>query len=238
MCPTWSIIILSSMLTDESHNHRSRSLLRLLIPLLGSDFIDMFGVLWRLGKRILTSKTHEGMYEVLDFDARLELQDTKGQRAVLFKRERVRFLQDYIIAYQDKAWGDGQIFADYKCSPGVAVDRYRDGHRFRILISLRETKHRGDIEEFNIERTIRDGFTKPVEEFQIDLDHTTRKLSLSVIFPRERFPKQVTLIEQNTTHTTPLGPEHKLTLPDGRQQVTWSTDKPRLFEAYILHWEW
>src|SRR5262249_11240342 len=130
------------------------------------------------------------------------------------------------------------IFADYKCSPGVSVDRYRDGYRYRILISLRETKKRGDIEEFHIDRTIQNGFTKRVEEFGIDIDHARKKLSLSVVFPHKRVPKRVALRERNTTRSTPLSPQYLQMLPDGRQQVTWSTDKPRLFEAYTLHWEW
>lgn len=180
----------------------------------------------------------EGMYEVLEYESRLELLDAKGKRATYHKRQRVRFLQDNIIAYQDKAWGDGDIFADYKCSPGVAVDRYREGHRWRILISLREIKNRGDEEEFHIERSIRDGFTKPVEEFQVDIDHVTRNLVLSVVFPRRRLPEEVSVVEQNITRTIDLGPQHRRVLPDGRVKMTWQTDKPRLFEAYILRWQW
>ena len=162
-------------------------------------------------------KAHEGMYEVLEYETRLELLDARGEKAVLHKRERVRFLQDNIIAYQDMAWGDGDTFADYRCSPGVAVDRYREGHRYQILISLRETKHRNDVDEFHIERTIKDGFRKGIEDFQIEIEHVTRKFSLSVVFPRKRFAKQVWLIEQNTARTTPLVAENRLMLPDGRQ---------------------
>ena len=53
----------------------------------------------------------------------------------------------------------GNPFAAYRCAPGKAVDRYREGHRWRVLISLRQTKNKGDVEEFFIEREIRDGFT-------------------------------------------------------------------------------
>jgi len=164
--------------------------------------------------------------------------DTRGETAVYHKRERVRFAQDHIIAFQDQAWGDGEIFADYKCSPGEAVDRYREGDRYRILISLRETKHRGDVEEFRIERTIKDGFSTNIEDFQTEIDHPTERLSLSVIFPAQRLPKHVALIERNRARTIALGPGHFQTLPDGRQKVAWSTKKPRLFEAYILRWQW
>src|SRR5258708_16127239 len=178
------------------------------------------------------------MYEVLELEERLELCEEHGKQAVLYKRERVRFLQDNIIAYQDQAWGDGNIFADYKCSPGKAVDQYREGYRYRILISLRETKKRGDVEEFHIERKIENGFIQDSEGFQLDVDHTMRNLSFSIVFPKQRLPKTARLIEQNATRTMELGPNNFSSLPDGRVQVTFRTTKPRLFESYLLRWEW
>jgi hypothetical protein len=226
------------MANDDFPLPTSNRLIRVVIAFLGSDVIDLIGVLWRLARRVLALKAHEGMYEVLEYEARLELFDSRGEKAILRKREKVRYLQDNIIAYQDKAWGDGQIFADYQCSPGVEVDRYREGHRFQILISLRETKHRNDVDEFHIERTVKNGFTKTTEDFHIEIDHITRKLTLSVVFPHKRFPKQVSLIEQNATRTTPLTAQDRIMLPDGREQFSWTTNKPKLFEAYILRWEW
>ncbi len=226
------------MRSQPSDEPSATWLFRLLIPLLDSNLISSLPVLWRLGKRVITRKSHEGMYEVISYAAELELKDARGGTAVLHKHQTVRFLQDNIIAYEDKAWGDGEIFADYQCSPGVAVDRYQEGHRYLILISLRETKQRNDIEEFHIERTIKNGFTKASEYFQTDIDHITQQFSISVIFPKNRFPKKVLLVEKNTTRTITLGPEHQKVLADGRYKMTWHTDKPRLFEAYILRWEW
>jgi len=74
---------------------------------------------------------YPGIYEVLDHRVSLELLDVKGKKAVYRKCQRVRFLQDNVIAYQDLAWGDGKIFAKYKCSPGIAVDKYQDGSYYR-----------------------------------------------------------------------------------------------------------
>ncbi len=163
---------------------------------------DSLRRLWRGLRHRWRAGQHEGMYEVLEYAARLELCDRRGEKAVFYKRQRVRFLQDHIIAFQDQAWGDGEIFAEYRCAPGVAVDRYREGHRWHILISLREAKQRGDIEAFHIERTIKGGFTKPVEDFQTEVNHTTRRLTVSVVFPRTRSPKAVALIEQNAARCT------------------------------------
>lgn len=180
----------------------------------------------------------QGMYEVLAYDAVLDIHDAQGYEATYRKRQKVRFLQDNIIAYPDVAWGEGNIFADYQCSPGIPVDRYRDGNRWRVLISLRESKSRGQLEDFHIERQIENGFTRATEYFQAKIDHPTRRLSLSIIFPKKRPSLRVILIEQNANRTTELGPKHFQTLPTGRQQVTWETTCPRQFEMYTLRWKW
>src|SRR4051794_15972944 len=97
----------------------------------------------------------------------LELLDANGQVALFKRQQKVKFLQDNIIAFQDHAWGAGDIFADYKVSKGVAVDRYQEGDRWNVLISLRETKSHGDIEDFYFERTAQNGFTKDEEWWQV-----------------------------------------------------------------------
>ena len=186
-------------------------------------------------QRIPYLRTLPGMYQVLEYHSELELLDKNGKRAVYRKRLKVRFLQD-VIAFYDKAWGDGDIFADYKCSPGVKVDQFRDGYRYNILISLRETKHRGDEATFNIERHITNGFTGTDETLQTDIDHRTRKLSMSVIFPKSHQPSQINLIKQNKKTSLPLDNEYRHILPDGRYQYIWKTNSPALFESYIMRW--
>lgn len=178
------------------------------------------------------------MYTVIEHESVLEIHDVKGKNATHHKRQRVKFEQNSILAFQDKAQGDGDIFADYQCSPGVAVDRYKQGPYYHVLISLREVKRRGDIEEFRIQRTIKDGFTQDSEYFQSEIVHPTEQLSLAVIFPSKRPIRRITLVEKNIRRTTDLGPEHQTILPDGRIQYQWITDKPRIYESYLLKWDW
>ena len=128
--------------------------LRILMPLIASDWVSMVLEGWRFIRKLLSRLAQEGMYEILDYDSVLELQDPRVEVTVFKRRQKVKFLQDNIIAYQDYAWGDGNILADYKCSPGVPLDQYQDGFRYNILISLRETKNRGEVVDFNIERTV------------------------------------------------------------------------------------
>ena len=140
--------------------------LRILLPLIASDWVSTILEGWRFIRKLLSRLAQEGMYEILDYDSVLELQDPQGKVAVFKRRQKVKFLQDNIIAYQDYAWGDGNILADYKCSPGVPLDQYQDGFRYNILISLLETKNRGDVVDF-VERTVTGGFTKPNEWRQV-----------------------------------------------------------------------
>lgn len=209
-----------------------------VLKVLVSDPSVVLDLLFDVLQRIPVIKSLPGMYEVLDYRAQLALQDKRGSVAVYSKRQTVRFLQDNVIAFQDQAWGDGEIFAEYHCSPGVEVDRYRDGHRYNILISLRETKHRDDQLTFHIQRKIKDGFTQEVEEFQTEVDHRTRQMRLSVVFPATRLPTSVKLIEQNTKRNQDLDSRHRHILPDGKHEYVWETDKPRLYEAYIIRWVW
>ncbi|RIK28327.1 MAG: hypothetical protein DCC55_38835 [Chloroflexi bacterium] len=133
---------------------------------------------------------------------------------------------------------DGDIFAAYRCSPGVAVDRYQEGDRWNILISLRETKRKGDITEFLIERTVQDGFTQAEEWQQAEIRHPTRHLRLAVIFPLERPCRRATVQARSRHHTQVLGAEHFQTLLDGRQQVVWETRQAHYLEIYTLRWHW
>lgn len=202
------------------------------------DVVALLKVVLEAGRYIRRFHQPPGMYEVLEHHARLELHDAKGKKATYFKDQKVRFLQNHIMAYQDQAWGDGNIFADYKCSPGVAVDRYQQGNVWRILISLRQTKHKGDLETFHIERAIEDGFVKSVEHFQARIDHPTQHLFMSVIFPAKRFPKHMAIVEQSSNRTIELNASNIQTLPDGQTLAIWSMEYPKVGEAYNLRWEW
>jgi hypothetical protein len=35
-----------------------------------------------------------------------------------------------------------------------------------------------------------------------------------------------------------LGEEALVYLPDGRWQIVWEQSQPRLYERYVLKWEW
>lgn len=180
----------------------------------------------------------QGMYEVQEYESILELLDTKGQEAIFHKRQRVRYLQDNIIAYQDQAWGDGRILLNYSCAPGFPVDRYQLGHKTLILISLREFKQRGDMDEFNIQWGIRNGFRNNQESWETEISHITRHIRLRVIFPSKRPPLRAISIEASRQVIRPITMEYQRRLADGRLQVVFETERPRINERYIVKWDW
>ncbi len=177
-------------------------------------------------------------YEILKYETSLELHSSTGKKATLTRQQRIKFLQDHVIAFQDHAWGEGNIFADYKISPGVEVDRYRDGDRWNVLISLRETKGRGDIEDFYIKRTIEDGFCHEEEWWQVEVWYKTNWLKQSAIFPKMRPCRRAILHTRSNNKTKVLDEEHFHLLPDGRQVVSWEKKNPRQAEVYTLKWTW
>lgn len=206
------------------------------------DIIKVLGKLpgaWRTLSRLPEKIRYHGMYEILDYDATLEIKDAKGRRAVLTRREVIRLLQDNVVALHDHVWGDGEPFAKYQCQPGVPVDFYEDGSKHNVLISLRETKNRGDVIELWIERVIREGLLEEREWFETEIDHLMRKLQLAIIFPKTRPCRRATLSRRSTSKTTLLSFEkHFALLPDGRQKLTWKTNRPKLHDRYTIKWVW
>jgi hypothetical protein len=188
--------------------------------------------------KVLRGFSHEGMYRVLDYESTLEILDVEGKRARFEKRKKVKYLQDHIIAYQDCAWGDGEILLNYKCHPGKAVDRYRSGYMTFILLALHEVKNRGDVDDFHISWEINDGFEEPDGFWETNISQKTKQMRVNVIFPKNRRPLRVTVEECNHRKTHILGRENRIVLPDGRLKVSWEKKNPRLYENYLMKWRW
>jgi len=222
----------------ENQKSHPTLLRRLLRDLLHVPWLEILIELWKVGQKLLRGLAEEGMYEVLDYHFTLELLDPRGRRAHAYKHEKVRYLQNHIIAYQDEAWGDGKILIDYRCSPGIPVDYYRPGKKTYILISLRGVKNRGDVDEFNSDWKIRNGFLRSTELWDAEINHRMKKFKLQVIFPKSRPPRRVLLVEETARRTRMLEKDTQIHLPDGRWSVAWETKRPRLHETYSLKWEW
>ena len=205
---------------------------------LGLSWFEILGEIWKIGRKLMQGMASEGMYEVLDYESTLELLDDKGKKAAFKKKMKVRYLQDETIAFQEFAWGDGEILRDYKSSPGQAVDQHRSGYKTYILISLREVKNRGNVDDYKISWGIRNGFLTPDGFWSTEISHRMKKGRVNVIFPKSRPPHRVFLEENNRRKTMVLDEIFWKKVTDGRWKVTWKVDKPKLYENYVIRWDW
>ena len=70
---------------------------------LGLALFEIAGELWKIGRKVMRGLANEGMYEVLEYESTLELHDREGKKASYKKRQKVRYLQNNIIAFEDQA---------------------------------------------------------------------------------------------------------------------------------------
>jgi len=210
----------------------------LLALVLDLHWLEVLGDLWRIGRKIIRGFASEGFYEVLDYECGVELKDREGNKAKIYKREKIRYLQDYITSFQDQAWGNGEFLINYKCSPGIPVDQYQLGHNTYKLISLRDFRNRGDTDEFNIEWDMRNSFLKPIGFWGTAINEKTKRIKIVIVFPIDRPPLRASIFEKNLQRTYLLSKDVQKKLPDGRYAIIWEKANPRLYEDYILRWEW
>lgn len=96
-------------MADRKH-HRDQAVWdRLAETLRQQPWLDILIDLWQIARKLIVRHFPKGPYEVLEYESTPELLDPEGKHATFTKRERVRYLQDNIIAYQDQAWGDGEV---------------------------------------------------------------------------------------------------------------------------------
>jgi hypothetical protein len=193
---------------------------------------------WDLWSQLRDRIGYHGMYEILDYRSTLDLSDPTGEEVHISRRQVIRFLQDNIVAIHDHAWGDGKLFAKYECSPGIPVDFYQDGAKWNVLVSLRETKNRGEVMEFSAKRTVTGGFLQENEWWETEVDHLTSRLAISIIFPKVRPCLRATLTRQHGGKVEVLDGRHFQMLGSGRQELSLTIARPTLHERYLIKWEW
>ncbi len=182
------------------------------------------------------SKSSEPLYEVLNYDAVLELLDTEGRDAVYTKRQTVRFLQNQVTSWYDYGWGNGIAFAEHEVSPGKIVERQLLGSRHRIHIELPEPKSKGEVLTFTVHRSIKNGLLSPSAHWlEAELYHVARRLALRVLLPASRPVRSAHIVSLRAPE-----PEAVVVLreADGRQSVAYVVPRPTIGERYTLLWDW
>ncbi|MBV5343243.1 hypothetical protein JZU68_06400, partial [bacterium] len=110
---------------------------------------------------------------------------------------------------------------NYSCSLGIPVDEYRLGHKTYKLISLREFRNKGDTDEFIFKWGMREGFLAATGFWGTAINHRTKKVTIKVVFPKDRPPLRMSITESNMRRTRILGKEAQQILPDGRPMIVW-----------------
>jgi hypothetical protein len=197
----------------------------------------LFSLMFKLAPFL--KRRQSGLFEILDYDSTLELCDEQGKTAIIHRWQKIRFLQNHVVAFQDFVWGgDGEQMANYKIAPGSVAKIYTEGKRWNVLSALDEVSSKGDVAAFYIERTIRNGFLQDTEWRETEIWKPTKRIRLAIVFPRDRQCKRAVLLERSADRSTALGTEHFRELPDGRQMLVWEKKRPRQAEVYTLKWEW
>ncbi len=220
-------------MTNEDDNACQTLADKLIAALLPLPWSDVLSDALKVLHKAIQDRSYKALYEVLEHESTVELKDREGKRATFKKREKARYLQDKVIAWQDQAWGDGEILFNYRCTPGTPVDRYPSGFRTYIFISQREVRDKGDVDEYNIEWGIRQGFLREAEQWETHVTHRTKRLKSNVVFPSSSPPRHPVLIEGNRQCSHALGKEAQV-LRDGRWRVSWETRRPHLYEKLPL----
>lgn len=174
-------------------------------------------------------------YEVLEYDARVELLDTDGRNAQYTRTELVRFLKDTSTVY-DYGWGNGIAFAEHETGRGKFTEKKLLGSRLRATVKLPELQHKGDEFVLTFERTVRNGFMSPSECWlEAELYHPTRRLTLCVVLPAARPLREACLVTLEEPKGTALRP---VEMADGRQCISYKARNPRVGQRFTLLWDW
>lgn len=176
------------------------------------------------------------VYEVVNYEATVELSDADGRDAVYIKREHVRFLQDGVSSFEDYGWGNGIAFANYDVSPGTFVRRELVGSRLQSTVQLPHHYRVGETLTFWVERVIQNGFTSPSECWlEAELYHPTSRLSLRVILPAARPVRSAYLVRPGIPGRRALPVR---SLAAGRQHISYLDLEPAQGARYTVIWDW
>ena len=175
-------------------------------------------------------------YENLLLHLTLDIKDSRGSRAILSRRQRVRFLVEESGVVRDLVWGEGNPMARYGVSGARRLDVVAEGSRRVVLLGLASRPRRGEVAEIEARRLIRGGFKGKTGYFEALVERPTRRLSLQVKFPATRAPRLAHLVVSPPGHrarAVAIGYD-----ANGRAFLHWSKSKPLEHRVYSLRWTW
>ena len=175
-------------------------------------------------------------YETLWLDLVLDLQDPRGERAVLTRRHRVRFLTADAGLLRDLLWGEGRPLARYTAHGARRIAVHLEGSKRAVLLEPEHRAAAGDRLTVTSRRTIRGGFRLPQEYFEAFLERPTGALNFTILFPPTRPPRGARLV-------LAVGEQVLRSVPTrygagGRPLLRCHVRNPVTAVTYSLRWEW
>lgn len=174
-------------------------------------------------------------YENLSLNLTLDILDCKGQRALVRRSQRVRFLSEEAGVLTNPVWGQGEQVKRFQIAGARRIGSRQEGPRRILFLGLIERPTKGTVCKVLSRRLITGGFRQKREYFEAAIERPTRRFGLKVLFPKGRPPKQAALI------ATPGDTNERLPLRlnrDGRAVINWTTERPRPDSLFSVRWSW
>jgi hypothetical protein len=175
-------------------------------------------------------------YETVSLALVLELHDTRGERAVLRRRQRVRFLGDGAAVVRELLWGEGDQLVRYQAHGARRLGVRVEGSKRAVLLDPHTRPSPGDRLTIESRRSIRGGFTRRQEYCEAVLERPTGRLELTVLFPPHRPPTTAQLVQAPSERV--LRRLHVRFRADGRAVVRCRLQQPVVGTTFSLRWTW
>jgi hypothetical protein len=175
-------------------------------------------------------------YETLSLALELELLDPRGERAVLRRRQRLRFLRDGAAIVRELVWGDGEQLVRYQAQGARRLGVRAEGSKRAVLLDPAAHPAAGDQLTITSRRTIRGGFLGRQEYCEVYLERPTGRLEFTIIFPATRPPLTAQLVRATTEAVVRQLPLRYRA--DGRAVVRCRLQRPDPATTYSVRWAW
>jgi len=176
-------------------------------------------------------------YRVICHETTWDIIEPDGSLVIATRRKEIRIDQNNVFALHDFAWGDGSRENEY--SPGEAVAEFHGEGRTHQLIALGRIYYRGEDLDFNVKRTVRDGFLGDHEFVSIDTRDATEKLRVKILWPPDRPPTALRLVRSTPSmefRNTDVFDQ--VAQKDGRPTYEGEFHDPEQGGSTTIEWEW
>lgn len=172
-------------------------------------------------------------YEVMEYDATLDMEDPHGMRATFTRTQKIRFLHDGVSAVLDHFWGDGITVGSYSTDAGMIERTLTDSRRRHVVLRLKRPMRRGEELTFSVTRTVFAGFTNEHEWLSTQVDHPVHRLKRTILFPIKRACRTAVLLGPGGQ--LPIHPQIRA---DGRAELKFEVLDAGSSTPYVLVWHW